>query len=271
MSRFLFLIFFFFSSVNGNDRIKFEVVSDFPSQTIWVKKLLVDSSDFLNDSFLNEYTNLPKTIKVTIKKDARLHSIKANASRVDNSINFTSNVWEKDKYRIWIMIHELTNLLSSYYGCNGYPSDWWANGRSPFPEYISVLTMERIGFKQEALWRKSVHQDKNDHKFYWTLHKKYGTKLFKDFFRLIKIKNIDLSATGKPWPHPDKQRSLVTLGLLSLAANKNLANLANHYNIGLKPKDWSERHPEIKFIEYQITSQDIEEYERRFNESITKP
>jgi hypothetical protein len=124
MSRFLFLIFFFFSSLNGNDKIKFEVVSDFPSQTIWVKKLLVDSSDFLNDSFLNEYTNLPKTIKVTIKKDARLHSIKANASRVDNSINFTSNVWEKDKYRIWIMIHELTNLLSSYYGCNGYPSDW---------------------------------------------------------------------------------------------------------------------------------------------------
>jgi len=131
--------------------------------------------------------------------------------------------------------------------------------------------MERIGFKQEALWRKSVHQNKNDHKFYWTLHKQYGTKLFKDFFRLIKINHINLNNIGKPWPHPDKQRSLVTLGLLSLAANKNLANLANHHNIGLKPKDWYERHPEIEFIEYQITSQDIEEYEKRFDESITKP
>ena len=33
-------------------------------------------------------------------------------------------------------------------------------------------------------------------------------------------------------------------------------------DIGLKPKDWYERHPEIKFIEYQITLKEIEEYKK---------
>lgn len=239
--------------------IKFEVRSDFPSQNQWVKKLLIKSSAELNKMFLNENVPLPKKILVTIKKDSRLKGIAGNASRYNNSINFKSNMWQKDKYRTWIIIHELTNLLSSYYGCNGYPSDWWANGRSPFPEYTSILIMQRLGLKKEALWRKNVHKDKEDHKFYWVLDKQFGSKVFKKFFYLIKKNNIELNKIGKPWPHPDKQRSLTALALLSAAAGKNMANLAKAHNIGEKPKDWERRHPEIKFIPYTVSSEEINE------------
>ena len=207
--------------------------------------------------FLNPYVKLPKTIRVTIRKNSKMRSISANASRFNNSINFKSNVWQRDKYRVWILIHELTNLLASYYGSQAYPSDWWANGRSPFPEYISVKIMHKLGFKKEALWRKSVHKDKSDHKFYWHLDKKYGTKLFKDFFFLIKKHNINLARIGKRWPHPDKKRTLKSLALLSMAAKKNLAKTARFYKIGNKPKDWYQRHPEIRFIPYNISELEI--------------
>ena len=258
MKKLLLTTLFFTVSFLYAQQIQFVVKSDFPSQTPWVKKMLERSSSELNKMFLNPNVQIPKKIIVRIKKDTRLKSIRANARKFDNSINFTSNVWQQDKYRIWIMIHELINLLSSYYGSDGYPSDWWSNGRSPFPEYVAVLVMHRLGYKKEAIWRKSVHEDKNDHKFYWTLHKRFGTKLFKDFFALIKKHNIKLDKIGKPWPHPDKERSLTALALLSLAANKNLANLAKHYKIGEKPKDWYNRHPEIKFIPYSITPKEIE-------------
>lgn len=236
---------------------KFEIYSDFPKETKWVKPLLQNSLKHLNKMFLNPYTSLPKIIRVTIKKDTRMNSISANASRFNSSINFKSNLWQKDKYRVWILIHELTNLLASYYGTQAYPSDWWANGRSPFPEYISVKIMHKLGFKKEALWRKNVHINKSDHKFFWYLDKEYGTKLFKDFFLLIKKHNIDLSKVGKPWPTPDKKRTTLSLSLLSIAAKKNLAKIARFYKIGDKPKDWHLRHPRIKFIPYIITEEEI--------------
>lgn len=257
MKKLLISTLFFTVSFLYANTINFTIKSDFPAQTPWIKKMLERSSTELNKMFLNPNVKIPKTITVRIKKDMRLKSIAGNARKFDNSINFRSNVWQKDKYRIWIMIHELINLLSSYYGSDGYPSDWWSNGRSPFPEYVAVLVMAKLGYKKEALWRKSVHQDKNDHKFYWTLHKQFGTKLFKDFFALMKKHNIKLDKIGKPWPHPDKQRSLTALALLSLASNKNLANLARHYKIGDKPKDWEKRHPEIKFIPYTIFNEEL--------------
>jgi len=248
--------------------IKIVVKSDFPSQNVWVKKLMQQSTKELNKMFLNQDMDLPKRILVTIKKNTKLNGIRANARRVNNSINFTSNVWQKDKYRIWIMIHELVNLLSSYYGSNAYPSDWWSNGRSPFPEYISVLLMQKLGFKKEAIWRKSVHKDKSDHKFYWTLHKQFGTKLFRDFFALIKKYQIDLNRIGKKWPHPDKKRSLITLSLLSMSCNKNLAKVAKFYKIGQKPKDWHKRHPEIKFKTYSISSKEIQDMIQNIKNSV---
>lgn len=255
----LLILIFLTLQISFAQNIKIEVRSDFPSQTPWVKKMLQQSTKQLNKMFLNENVQLPKRILVRIKKNTKLNGISANARRVDNSINFTSNVWQKDKYRIWIMIHELVNLLSSYYGSNGYPSDWWANGRSPFPEYVSVLIMQRIGFKSEAIWRKSVHKDKSDHKFYWTLHKKFGVKLFKNFFSLMKKHKIDLNRIGKKWPHPDKKRTLVTLSLLSMSGKINLAKVATYYKIGQKPKDWHKRHPEIKFKPYTISVKEIED------------
>lgn len=264
MSRYVkivLLVFLFLSSVSAKEysgHIEFKFVTDFPKDTVWIKKLLRDSTKELNKMFAPNGITLPKRILVTLKKDTRLNGIRGNAGG-NNTINFKSNMWQKDKYRIWILVHELTNLLVSHYGSGGYPSDWWSNGRSPFPTYATYLVMKKLGFNQEAKWLLDQNKHIPDQKFYFKLHQLYGTKLFKEFFSLMKEYKIDLRKIGKRWPAPDKQRSLVTLSVLSMAANKNLANLARVYKIGERPKDWHRRHPEMRFYPYSITPKEIEQ------------
>lgn len=248
-----------FLNATPTQNITFEIKTDFPKQNIWVKPLLKQSSKILNQLFLNPNAKIPRKITVRIKKNRTLKGISGNARKSDNSINFKSNLWQNDKYRRWIMVHELVNLLVSYYGTSAYPSDWWSNGRSPFPLYATAITLQKLGYKKDFLWLKNTDKNKPDQQFYWTLHKQYGPKLFKDFFYLIKNDAIDLRKTGKKWPHPDKIRSLYTLSYLSMAANKNLSNMASYYKIGKKPSDWHKRHPKIKFDEYFILENEIKE------------
>lgn len=200
----------------------------------------------------------PKQINVRIKKDPKIKGISGFASNTNNLIGFASHVWPNEKHRRWIIIHELVNLLSSYYGYGGFPSDWWSNGRSPFPEYVSCLIMQKLGAPEDATWRRNVHKHKKDHQLYWKLHERYGVKLFQDFFTLLRRDKIDLRSIGKPWPHPDKTRSLYAIAYLSLAAKTNLTDLFKRYDIGKRPADWHKRHPEIPFKAYQITKKEVE-------------
>lgn len=256
---FISLFFITFLSASTLPTIQFEIKTDFPKQNIWVKPLLIKSSKILNQLFLNKNVQIPNKIIVRIKKNRNLKGIGGNARKSDNSINFKSNLWQDDKYRRWIMIHELVNLLVSYYGSGAYPSDWWSNGRSPFPLYATAITLQKMGYKKDYLWLRNTDKNKPDQQFYWSMHKQYGTKLFKEFFHLLKNDDINLSKIGKKWPHPDKIRSLYTLTYLSLAAKKNLSKIARYYKIGKKPSDWHKRHPKIKFEEYLILKNEINE------------
>ncbi|MCA9283987.1 MAG: hypothetical protein KDA22_02140 [Phycisphaerales bacterium] len=62
----------------------------------------------------------------------------------------------------------------------------------------------------------------------------------------------------QPWPAPDRTRSLYTIGYLSIAAGRNLAPMFRAAGAGKKPNDWSDRHPDIAFVEYTIADADVE-------------
>ena len=253
---FSFTILFQFSLV-AESKIVFDIRSDFPGQNPWVKKLLKQSAKFLDENLASESAKVPRKIIVTIKKDPKSRGISGNANGYNNSINFKSSSWPKDKYREWILVHELVNLLTSYYGSKAYPSDWWANGRSPFPIYISSIVLSNLGYKHGAKWTYTLHRDQLDQQFFWKLHNKYGIELFKKFFTLLQTDGVDLKKIGKSWPHPDKVRSAYALSYLSLAAGVNLAPLAIKHNIGKKPSDWHKRHPRIPFKNYKVTSKNV--------------
>lgn len=262
LNRFILLIFttlILTSTLNAKPHIKpnFIVRSDFPKQNIWVKRFIQNAYSIIHKTLHHDLATEPKQINIIIKKNSNLKGISGNANFQENTLNFKSNVWKNDRYRRWILIHELVNLLSAHYGSQAYPSDWWSNGRSPFPVYITWLVLKELRYTKDAHWLKKEYQNKKDHQLYWALHEKYGTELFRTFFHYLKQDNISLSKIGKPWPYPDKIRSLYTMGYLSLSANKNLAKIFQEHDIGKKPSDWHKRHKNIHFVPYKITESDI--------------
>lgn len=69
--------------------------------------------------------------------------------------------------------HELTNLFARHYaGCGSFPSDGWANGRSPFPIYAAAQVCEKLDEQETAKWLRTVDADLDDQKLYWALHEK---------------------------------------------------------------------------------------------------
>lgn len=175
-------------------------------------------------------------------------------------IKFVSDQWPREAQRIWILTHELTNLFANHYaGAGGFPSDWWSNGRSPFPVYMTGVASEAIVEQDVADWIQGIDQEHDDQRLYWALHDKYGFKLFADFFKLLRKDGVDLGFVGnKDYPAPDECRSAYTLAYLSIAAGENLAPIAREHGIGKKPDDWDERHAELgEFVQYSISDAEV--------------
>jgi hypothetical protein len=253
----LVLVFLLASCTEQNtDGTVFRIRTDFPEEKPWIEQHLKNSSDVLIHLFNNPEISPPASIKVTIQKDSIINGVAGAAT--PKTLFFQSDQWPKDRYRLWILAHELSNIFAAHYGCGSYPSDWWSDDRSPFPGYVSCLILEKLGYKQESLWLRNVQADMPDNELYWGLHEKYGFGIFERFFKLIKADKLDLSVIGKPWPQADHDRSLYTAAYLSMAAGVNITNMLIEHNIGKKPSDWDVRHPDVPFIEYSLDPEQVQ-------------
>lgn len=237
---------------------EFRLYGDFPAEHIWSKKLLERAHERFAHHFSHALVDQPKRISVSIRRDPKSRGVSGSAEYGRNALYFESNLWQNDRFRRWILIHELANLLAARYGSQGYPSDWWSNGRSPFPVYAAWLILSDLGYAQDAHWLKQRYAHEKDHALFWHLHEHYGPKLFKAFFRLLRLDGVSLDRIGKAWPHPDPQRAQRTACYLSRAAGENLAAILSQYGIGKRPHDWLLRHKRIPFIAYTIDAPKID-------------
>ena len=94
----------------GSNAIVFDVQTQFPEQRLWVEQYLDDCAGVLISLFNNSEVTPPALIKVYIYKDPTMQGISGSAS--SDKLTFYGNLWPKDKYRLWILAHELVNLLS---------------------------------------------------------------------------------------------------------------------------------------------------------------
>jgi hypothetical protein len=234
-------------------RTEFDVRSEFGEESSWTRPYLEECSGVLISLMHNRAVAPPTKILVTLTKDRKSDAIRGAAC--PTALAFTSDSWPRERGRLWILSHELANLFAAHYaGAGGFPSDWWSDGRSPFPEYVSCLVMKKLGYSEEAEWRKGLAAGKKDHLLFWELDGKYGFNLFAQLFKSLREDGVNLSKIGKSGWNPDKVRSAYTIAYLSLAAKSNLAAMIREHDIGKEPNDWKQRHPEIKFVEYEVTS-----------------
>jgi hypothetical protein len=252
--------------------VRFEIDSEFGDESAWVAGYLdacarafarrADASDLAP----------PESVQVRMTRDPDLGGIGGGAAMPDVELPdgrearryllfFQSDQWPEEGYRYWILAHELANLLAAHYaGGGGFPSDFWSDGRSPFPEYASCLLMRATGHPDEADWRRSVNADQPDHALYWQLDREHGFALFARFFRLLRHDGIVLGSIDEDeaeWPAPSQRRSLYAIAYLSIAAGENLAPDFRRIGVGREPADWKARHSEIPFREYEVPDADV--------------
>jgi hypothetical protein len=237
--------------------IEFEVESQYGDESDWAKGYLERAARVMVRMMDDDRHPPPKRIPVRLQKDPANPGVGGAASPSD--LLFVSSSWPQEKFRYWILGHELANLLAHHYGgTGGYPSDWWSNGRSPYPLYVSTLVMAQLGYVEEAAWFRQHHRGIPDHELFWALHRDHGYDLFARFFKTVRADKVDFGKIGKPWPHPDRVRSLYAVAYLSIAAGENLAPVFRAHGIGSKPPDWDQRHPDEPFEGYTVSDETVQ-------------
>lgn len=234
----------------------FEIRSEFGDESAWVAEWLERAHGQLVRMLDNGKVEPPAGIRVELRRDPALRGVGGAAT--ERTLSFTSDRWPRDQWRLWILAHELTNLFTHHYaGAGGYPSDWWADGRSPFPVYAAAQVAEKLGEKETARWLKTVDQEKPDQRLIWKLHERFGFKVFARAIKLLREDGIDLGRIGAGWPAADERRSAWTIAYLSIAAGTNLAPLFREHGIGTEPPDWRARHPERPFTVYAVSDREV--------------
>jgi hypothetical protein len=244
------------SATAGDVPIRVEVVSEFDAESKWVEAFVGDAAKVLVQLMANPDVAPPASIRVELKKDANSAGIAGWATPA--AIGFSSGSWPEEKNRLWIVSHELTNHFTALYaGGGGMPSDWWADGRSPFPEYVSCLVLRATGHEDAANWRQATSAAKPDHALYWKLHEKYGFDVFARFLKLLRDDRVDLTKIGAPERPADRARAVYATAYLSIAAGANLAPSLRELGLGRRPADWEQRCPGAVFVEYEVTDADV--------------
>ncbi len=243
-------------AVEAPPAILFAIDSGFGEESNWVGEHLEASADVLVRLMASPEVAPPGRIEVVLVNDPEGDH---HGWATPEAIGYVGDRFPKETPYVWILTHELTNLFAAHYGGHGgFPSDWWSNGRSPFPAYLSGLVLLEVGCTEAAEWLRSSSASEPDHVLFWTLHERFGFELFAETLRLLRRDGLDLGEIEPPWPAPNATRTAYTVAYLSTAAGENLTATITASGVGRKPVDWDQNHLELPFEEYVVTPSEVE-------------
>ena len=141
--------------------------------------------------------------------------------------------WDTKIHRL--ITHELVNAFVGKAVPGGWPTDWWVNHRSPFPNAVKPYVYKEMGriedfqrlqkMADDAGWK-----DYSQYLFFKELLDEQGLDLYKRMFAAMREDGIDnLDNIG---PNPSVILSHYVAAYLSIAAGRNLADEMNAKNLG---------------------------------------
>ncbi len=237
------------------DGITFVISNGFGDEAAWVGPHLAAVADVVVRLMDSPELPPPARVEVTLVLDPEgRHGGWATST----GVGYVGDRFPEEAPYVWILTHEVTNLMAAHYGGHGgFPSDWWSNGRSPFPTYFAGLVLREVGHADVADGLRRSNASQPDHELYWTLHERYGFGLFAETLRLLRRDDLDLGEIEPPWPHPDATRTAYTIAYLSLAAGEDLTDLVLAAGVGSEPVDWADNHLDIPFVAYTVTPAEV--------------
>ncbi len=125
-----------------------------------------------------------------------------------------------------LITHETVNVFTGLI-LSGWPTDWWANHRSPFPFMVKIKTLEDVGFTDGAQADKERADTLT--KMFLDLQAKYDWDLYRQLLKFIADDGWTSwdTLTESGGSNPSVLRSSYVAAYLSAAANTNLTDVIN--------------------------------------------
>ena len=96
--------------------------------------------------------DLPRLpVRVTVRASSQCAGGIGGATG-DGSLSYCAGEWNSNQYCYGIITHELCNLFTGECVAAGWPTEWWANHRSPFPTMLANEVMRVLITKYYRMW-----------------------------------------------------------------------------------------------------------------------
>jgi hypothetical protein len=120
-----------------------------------------------------------------------------------------------------LITHEMVNLFTAKVVCGGWPVDWWANHRSPFP-LMTAVEIEYALVPQMAVFHE--RQGREDRLVGMFLHLKdqFGWAMFRKAFRTAIDDGIQWDAFGD---NPSALRTAYVAAYLQIGAPEDIGGI----------------------------------------------
>lgn len=118
-----------------------------------------------------------------------------------------------------LITHEMVNLFTGQMVSGGWPVDWWANHRSPFPLMTAVM------IEYQLVPQMAVHHERQGRQdplvsMFMELKNQYGWAMFRKAFRTAVEDGINWDRIGA---NPSKLRTNYVAAYLQLGAPEDIA------------------------------------------------
>lgn len=120
-----------------------------------------------------------------------------------------------------LITHEMVNLFTSQLVPGGWPVDWWANHRSPFPLMTAIEVESALLPAVAAVHNKEGRADPLVRMFQH-LKDQYGWAMFRKAFRTARADGINWDAFGA---NPSALRTAYVAAYLQLGAPEDLSGI----------------------------------------------
>lgn len=197
---------------------RLQLFSNAPNDISWFHLYLEEVYDQIKAKFEHEPSfYLP--IRYVIKRGIP-GSIKGWTA--SGEVGVEAGDFVQNRWCLVISAQELVNLFTGSI-CSGWPVDWWANHRSPFPIMVAVEVVRDLGYLQEA----NDFDDEFEKDELYTWHKKVkatlGWNLYRKMFSAIKEDGVQLDRIGS---NPSKLRTNYVLAYMGIGAGGFYLNSA---------------------------------------------
>jgi hypothetical protein len=191
---------------------RFNIFSDVNRDISWFFSYIEKVYDQLKDKFGHEPTQyLP--IKYTIKQ-GKPGGIGGWTSAGEMGVE--AGDFEKNRWCLVISAQELVNLFTGSIS-SGWPTDWWANHKSPFPIMAAVDVVRDLGYTQEA--KEYDREFEKDSLYVWhrNMKRTHGWSLYRNMFSAVKADGIQWDRIGA---NPSKLRTNYVLAYMGIGAGR---------------------------------------------------